>query len=99
MEGRTEDCSPYHSFRKFYLDWNVDVAFIVRGGQKFADRRASSLTIISSKLIHVHADELTGTVRVHVSRVGKRMAHLLVSMRQAVFDAFANNLAEIVPDC
>ena len=60
---------PYHSFGKFYLDWNVDVAVIMCVGQKFADSRASSLTIISSKLIHVHADELTGKFRVHIARV------------------------------
>src|SRR6266516_1281025 len=47
---------------EFQLNWNVDVAFILGGGQKFADSRASNLTTISSKLIHVHADELTGKV-------------------------------------
>src|SRR2546422_10385392 len=87
------------SFDKFPFDWNVDVAFITRGSQKFADSRASSLTVIASKFIHIHADEFTSEFRVHIARVGKRMAQRLVSMRQAVIDAFANNFTEIVPDC
>src|SRR5438445_534887 len=81
------------------LDCIVDVAFITRGSQKFVDSRASSLTVIASKFIHIHADEFTSEFRVHIARVGKRMAQRLVSMRQAVIDAFANNFTEIVPDC
>ena len=85
------------SFDKFRLDWNLDEALLACFSKKFADSRASSLTIISSKLIHIHADEFTGKFRAHVARVGERMAHCFVSMRQAVIDVFANNLAEIVP--
>src|SRR5436190_6774339 len=88
---------PRESFDEFQFNWNVDVAFIVRVSQKFADSRASDPTIILRKLIHVHADEFTGELRAHVARVGERMAHCLVSMRQAVIDAFTNNFAEIVP--
>jgi hypothetical protein len=59
------------SFDKFHFDWNVDVAFIVRGSQKFTDSRASGLTIIASEFIHVHADEFTGEIRTHIARVAK----------------------------
>src|SRR5207247_10735263 len=65
----------------------------------FADSRASSLPIIASKFIYVHADEFIGGLGANVERVGKRMTHRLISMRQAVIDAFTNNFADIVPDC
>src|SRR5438128_5430432 len=70
----------------------------MRVSQKSPDGSASELAIIASKLIHIHSNELTGELRVHVTRVGKRMTHCLVSMRQAIIDAFANNFAEIMAD-
>src|SRR5207244_1757084 len=87
------------SFDKFQVDWNVDEAFIACLSQKFADSRAPSLTIIASKFIHVHANKFIGELTADVARVGKRMAHCIVSMRQSVIDAFADDFAEIVPDC
>src|SRR5207247_9161947 len=67
--------------------------------EKVAYSRASILPVIPSKFIYVHTDEFTGELRAHAAGVGKRMTHRLISMGQTVIDAFANNFAEIMPDC
>src|SRR6266487_3800204 len=100
VEGTQRPPTPsrLESLDEFQFDWNIDVAFVVRLRQKFADSGASNFTIVASKFVHVHADEFAGEFCVHAARIGKRMAHCLVSMCQTVIDAFANNFAQIAPD-
>src|SRR5439155_21835509 len=91
VTGVTDPATTRTSPNEFHFDWNIDVAFIVRVSQKFADCVASTVTIIASKFIHVHADASTCELCANFARVAKRMAHRIVSMPQAVIDAFANN--------
>jgi hypothetical protein len=70
LEAKTAaSASLLQSFDEFHFNRNADVAFVVCVSQKFADGRASDLTIIASEFIHVHADEFAGELPVHVVRV------------------------------
>ena len=82
-------------FHEFQFDRSVDVSLVVRFGQKISNSRASDLAIITSEFIHIHSDELTGEVCVHVARVRERVSHCFIAMSETVVDAFANDLAEI----
>src|SRR5438094_10133755 len=91
VTGVTDPATTRRSLNEFHFDWNIDVAFIVRVSQKFADCVASSVTIIASKFIHVHANKFIGELTADVARVGKRMAHYLGSWPKAVVVALAND--------
>jgi hypothetical protein len=58
-------------FDKFHLNWHGDIPFVVRRCQKFADSRASTVTVVASKFIHVHANEFSGELRACAASVGK----------------------------
>src|SRR5207249_2872851 len=58
--------------------------------QKFADGRASDLVIVTSKFVHVHADELAGELRVQVACICERLSDSFVPVCETIVDAFAN---------
>src|SRR5205823_13552410 len=68
-------------------------------GLNFEYSRASTVTVVSINFIHILANEFSGELRAHIARVSERMTHGLVSMRQTVINALANNAAEIAEDC
>src|SRR5206468_7929855 len=80
------------------FDWDVDITFVVRLRQKLSDSVATNLAIIASKFVHIHTDEFSSQLRVHVARIGKRMPHRVIPVRQPVVDAFANYFAQISTD-
>src|SRR5215216_6758390 len=67
-------------FNELEFDRRGDVFLVVTVSQKFADRCASNLAIIARKFVHVHTDELTGELRVHVSRICERVSDGFVTM-------------------
>jgi hypothetical protein len=56
------------SFHELNFDRNLDVLFLVRVTEKSSDGCASDRTIVAGKFVHVHPDERTDELPVHVAR-------------------------------
>src|SRR5262245_12691322 len=85
----------FELLNEFQFNRRRETSLLVCVTQKFSNSCASDVAIIASKFVHVHADELAGELRVHVTRVGERISDRFVPMRKTVVDAFPDDPAEV----
>src|SRR5439155_18568526 len=70
-------------------------AELLRPAQQLAHRLAAFLAVVAGELVHVHADEAVGELRVQATPVLERMLHRLLAVVEPGLDRLAQDIRDV----
>ena len=73
--------SVFELLNELQFDRGVDIAFVMRFCQKFADSVTTNVAVIAREFVDVHSDEPASEFCIHVAGVGKRVLYRLLPVR------------------